>query len=472
MVLPERYSLTTEAQSPERQLPAPSPKFLQFMRFAFAVLICLMALATAIMAILAVNYFRTHKPVITPSWGSLIFLIVMGFLTSIIYFGYYIFLPPLPFIRRGSFLSSLFMMKIDLLFQFGMCSIWISGALAYASDFRGRENCMFDGYYHYPKPSDWNHACDLLNWTVPLAYATFGLEAGLLGFELLFTSYIFLFIDQEVLNEVNYEWGRRAYEFQHQPPSALSSFNNPMQYRAQSRNISGGKSGGARLFGKEEPDMYEQYNEKRYYDEDAGRTGYKSGGGFANGTPDGMSEYSSEYSSSGQRSRRGAAYNDPSSYSGSETSTMASLSNYHGGAYSRQSVNSRRAGLAEAPMPAGAGGTSALRAPSWTAPSITSDGDTMRDSISPPESRTGVAGQNRRVSAPVSLGSRGRRGAAYAASEDGFDDPDEYRTAVPSEGVTRSASTRGARPVGPRTKQMPRRRMSADEESGWHLREV
>lgn len=108
----------------------------------FTLLICLMALATAIMSCLVMNYYLTHQPMIIQSWSSLIFLIIFGFMTSIIYFGYYIFFPSLSIFRRGSFLGNLFMMKVEVIFQFGMSAIWVSGALAYAADMRGRENCL------------------------------------------------------------------------------------------------------------------------------------------------------------------------------------------------------------------------------------------------------------------------------------------------------------------------------------------
>ncbi|WFD02711.1 hypothetical protein MOBT1_001395 [Malassezia obtusa] len=432
------------------------------------------------MSILTVNYYRTHKPIIFPSWSSLIFLIVMGFLTCIIYFGYYIFLPATGIFQRGSLLSGLYMMKVDFLFIFAMCAIWISGALAYAADFRGHENCQFNGYYHYPKPKDWNHVCDMINWVVPLAYATFGVQAGLLGFVGFFLCYIFLFLDQDTINEMFWEWGQRAYNFQHEPPSALSSFNDPMKYRATNRD--GSKMSGARLFGRGDnnSDMYEDYNEKRYYDEDAGRTGLRPGmfvnGPYPGSEKDAVSEFSSQYTSSGSRSRRGADYSDPSSASSvSDSTTIASLSNYHGGAYSRQSVNSRRAGLSDTPMPAGAGGTGSLRAPSWTPPSITSDGDTLRDSETPslPSSRKGAAYHSRRVSTPASLGSRGRRGAAYSASEDGVDDGDYGTAFAPSDSFARSAETRtpGSRVNRTRIANAQRRRVSAGDETGWHLRE-
>ncbi|KAI3626138.1 hypothetical protein CBS9595_001499 [Malassezia furfur] len=477
MVLPQRYALETPAQDPHSGMPAPNPKMLQAIRFIFTVLVCLMALATSIMAILAVNYFRTHKPIIFPSWSSLIFLVVMGFLTCIIYFGYYIFLPTTNMVRRGSFLGMIFFVKSELLFQFSMCSIWISGALAYAADFRGRENCLFDGYYHYPKPADWGHACDLINWVVPLAYATFGIQAGFMAIELFFATYLFLFIDQDSLNEVFWEWGQRAYNYQHQTPSALSSFNDPMKYRAKG----GGKVGGVRMFGNNHDDMYEDYNEKRYYDEDAGRTGIKPGmvvnGSLNSSERDDYSEYSSRYgSSSGSHSRRGPEYSDPSSTASvSDSNTFASHSNYHGGAYSRHSVNSRRAGLAEAPVPAGAGGTGMLRAPSWAPPSITSDGSTLNESEVAPLPRGTMASQARRVSTPASLGSRGRRGPAYSASEDGFDDAYDYGSEeTPTEGIVRSPSSRtpgGGRSNKARLANAQRRRVSAGDMSGWHLRE-
>lgn len=62
--------------------------------------------------------------------------------TGMIYIGYNIVLPLMPFINYGDFLYSLFMVKIELLLQFAMCVLWVSGAIAYASDLRGYENCQ------------------------------------------------------------------------------------------------------------------------------------------------------------------------------------------------------------------------------------------------------------------------------------------------------------------------------------------
>lgn len=450
MALPERYSLTTKATDAQSQHKAPNPKFLQFMRFLFSMLVCLMALATAIMSIIAVNYYRSHKPIVIPSWGSLIFLVVMGFLTSIMYFGYFVFFPLLPMFRFGSFLSGLLTMKMEVLFQFSMCAIWISGALAYACDFRGRQYCLFDGYYHYPKPSDWNHLCDIINWIVPMAYATFGIQAAFFGFEVLMLTYMFLFVDQDVVSEPFSEWGQRAYNFQQNAQSTMTSFNDPMKYRATSNRGMGGAS------------MYQDrgntYDDKhdRYYDEDA-----ESSERAPSREKDDLTDISSEYGSSGKHSgRRGAAYTDSSTMS-SDESNVDNLSSYHGGAYSRRSTNNRRSSLSQAPPPAAANAGSTLHAPSWNAPSITSDGESMpsESTQSPIASRGHYARQNRRVSAPVSLGARGRRGAAYGPSDEGAEDG----AALPA-AVSRARGRLGARNLSGTAP-------SVSDETGWHLRE-
>jgi hypothetical protein len=159
------------------------------------------------------QYYNDHDPIIRPSWGSLIFIIVLGFFTPIIYFGYNIVLPLAPFINYGDFLYSLFMVKLELLLQFAFCVLWVSGALAYASDLRGYENCTFDGYFHYTEPDDFMHVCDLINYVVPLNYATFGVQVFLFFFELSFGMYTFLYLDQESLSESHFSWGRRAYDY-------------------------------------------------------------------------------------------------------------------------------------------------------------------------------------------------------------------------------------------------------------------
>lgn len=416
-----------------------------------------MALATSIMTILPVHYFVSHKPVITPSWGSMLFMVFVGFFTCIVYFQYYLFLPQLKLFRPGSMLAQIFTMKWEFLYHFSMSAIWISGSLAYAADFRGHENCQWDGYYHYPKPSDWNHACDMINWVVPMGYATFGVQVALFSFVLFMLMYMFLFLDQDTINEPFWKWGRRAYEYQHRPPAALASVNQPMQYRPNARGL-------------DEKTMLQPYYGPEIYDEDDGdKFAYKDERpkSVAHSMLDGFSENSSSTlgSSLGRssRGRRGAAYSDPTlspdlldSFD-DESSTTTNPSAYYGGAYARHSANSRRAGLSEAPKPAGSGRSST---PAWSAPSITSDGDTI--SPAPPPMRPAGferARSLRHASAPVALGSRGRRGAAYASSNSN-DSSDSIET--PAHGV----SKRAQRPMA-----HPRRRLSADEESGWHLRE-
>ncbi|PWN44092.1 hypothetical protein IE81DRAFT_272012, partial [Ceraceosorus guamensis] len=213
MGLPERRSATVAAPPRSGGAPAINPNLILALRFLLTSLVCGLALATAIMAILVVQYYNMNDPIIRPSWGSLIFLIVLGFFTCIIYFGYNILLPIAPFINYGDFLYSLFQVKLELLLQFTFCVLWVSGAIAYAADLRGYENCQFDGYLHYPKPADFEHVCDLTNWTVPLAYATFGVQTLLFVVEALFGLYTFLYLDQESLNEPHFAWGRRAYDY-------------------------------------------------------------------------------------------------------------------------------------------------------------------------------------------------------------------------------------------------------------------
>lgn len=213
MGLPPRHSRTVPAPPRQGGPPAINPNLVLALRFLLTGLVCLLALATAIMAILVVRYYNTHDPIIRPSWGSLIFIIILGLATPCIYFGYNILLPIAPFINYGDFLYGIMMVKIELLLQFAMGVLWVSGALAYAADLRGYENCTFDGYLHYQKPDDFQHVCDLTNWVVPLAYATFGVQALLFALELLFGLYTFLYLDQESLSEPHFSWGRRAYDY-------------------------------------------------------------------------------------------------------------------------------------------------------------------------------------------------------------------------------------------------------------------
>lgn len=281
MGLPPRRSLTVNEPARNKLPGAPHPNFFLVVRFLLTGLVCLLSLATAIIAILVVDYYNKHDPIIRPSWGSLIFLIILGLFTPIIYFGYNIFLPLMPFINYGDFLYSLFMVKIELLLQFAMSVLWVSGALAYACDLRGKENCQFDGYWHYEKPANFDHVCNLIEYAVGFAYATFGVQAALMSVEFLYGMYIFLFLDQESLNEPHFEWGRRAYNYaqqskQHQRQSAIG--RSP---RTMAVGGAGGAAGGAGV--------------------------YRNMGRRSPATESVTSEGTSERS----ESRRGAGYNDP-----------------------------------------------------------------------------------------------------------------------------------------------------------------
>lgn len=250
MGLPERYSLTVPARDVRSAPPAVNPNLILILRFLLTALVCGLALATTIMCLLVVVYYNSNDPIVRPSWGSLIFLIVLGFFTCIIYFGYNIFLPLMPFIKYGDFLYSIFMVKIELVLQFAMCVLWVSGALAYASDLRGYENCQFDGYLHYTEPDDFRHVCDLINWAVPLAYATFGVQVLLWALETTFGLYLFLFLDQDSLNEPHFTWGRRAFDWKRSAKQQLAlqqSNNGPTNYRARAVSAPTGGAGAAGL---------------------------------------------------------------------------------------------------------------------------------------------------------------------------------------------------------------------------------
>lgn len=238
MGLPPRHSRTVAAPPRSGGAPAFNPNLILAIRFLLSSLVCLLALASAIMAILVVQYYNSHDPIIRPSWGSLIFIIILGLFTPMIYFGYNILLPIAPFINYGDFLYGLMMVKIELLFQFTMAVLWVSGALAYANDLRGYENCTFDGYYHYPKPDDFNHVCDLTNYVVPLAYAAFGVQTLLFVFELTFGLYTFMFLDQESLSEPHYAWGRRAYDYR-TGAGQSGNTSRTTAYRARAINADG-----------------------------------------------------------------------------------------------------------------------------------------------------------------------------------------------------------------------------------------
>lgn len=62
----------------------------------------------------------------------------------------------------------------------------------------GSTHTRRDGYWHYPKPSDFQDACDRINWSVALAYTTFGLTALQMALVWLIAIYILLCLDQDV----------------------------------------------------------------------------------------------------------------------------------------------------------------------------------------------------------------------------------------------------------------------------------
>ncbi|KAM0751213.1 hypothetical protein T439DRAFT_347773 [Meredithblackwellia eburnea MCA 4105] len=188
---------------------APNPVFLKGLRFFLYLLTSLSALTTAGLGIGVINYWVTHKPSIVPSWGSLIACVVFGLGTPFVLFGLFFVTPRL--FRHGGVGAILNQTRMELLMLFGMSVFWISGALAIACDLRGREYCLWDGYYHYPKPSDFNDVCSLTNYTVALAYTTFGLCALQMSIFFLVVFYILLYLDQEALTEPTNDVGGRAY---------------------------------------------------------------------------------------------------------------------------------------------------------------------------------------------------------------------------------------------------------------------
>ncbi|GAA6048354.1 hypothetical protein JCM3770_000964 [Rhodotorula araucariae] len=188
---------------------APHPGMIRALRFIFYLLTSLSALTTAALCLSVVVYYNTHGPVIKPAWGSLIAVIVFGLATPFILFGTMLVTPRI--IRAGSALDIINQTRMELLMLFALAAIWISGSLALACDLRGQENCLWDGYWHYPKPSDFQDSCDRINWSVAQAYTTFGLTAAQMAVMWLVAIYILLCLDQEVLTEHTNSMGLRAH---------------------------------------------------------------------------------------------------------------------------------------------------------------------------------------------------------------------------------------------------------------------
>ncbi|GAA5952577.1 hypothetical protein JCM21900_003422 [Sporobolomyces salmonicolor] len=188
---------------------APHPGFIRALRFFLYLVTSASSLATAAMCLAVVWYYNHVGPVIKPSWGSLIAVIVFGIATPGILFGTLLVTPRL--FRAGSVPDMVNQTRMELLMLFSLAAIWISGALALACDLRGKENCLWDGYYHYPKPSDFDDVCNRINYSVALAYTTFGLCAAQMAIVWAIALYILLFLDQEILTEKTNALGTRAY---------------------------------------------------------------------------------------------------------------------------------------------------------------------------------------------------------------------------------------------------------------------
>ncbi|GAA6021761.1 hypothetical protein JCM11491_007236 [Sporobolomyces phaffii] len=206
-----RRSLTKSPDQRDRAVGhwAPHPGLIRSLRALLYLVTSGSALATAGMCIAVVYYYNHVGPVIKPAWGSLIAVIVFGILTPGVLFGTLLVTPRL--FRTGSVPDMVNQTRVELLSLFALSAIWISGALALACDLRGKENCLWDGYYHYPKPSDFDNVCNRINYSVALAYTTFGLCALTMSVVWLITIYILLFLDQEVLTEKTNSLGTRAY---------------------------------------------------------------------------------------------------------------------------------------------------------------------------------------------------------------------------------------------------------------------
>ena len=299
----------------------------------------------------------------------------------------------------------------------------------------------------------------MINWVVPLAYTTFGIQAGFLAFELFVSIYIFLYIDQDVFDEVFFEWGNRAWRYQHQPQTALSSFNNPMRYRASTAK-------GAEPY-ESINSAYIPRGEKSRYDP-TGKFYPAPPGGWEN-TPSISDEMSDAPTPT--RSRRGAAYSSNSdSLTPSETDTSTlNTTAYYGGAYAQSTVNSRRAGLSDVPLPAGSGGTSSS-APSWHAPTITSDSSTVRSlATSVPGGSLRNPTSLRRHSQPA-MGARGRRGRSFSMSEQS-EGSDEYMSARGRRMPTGRAAAARRAVSGPIDDLESNSYEDVIDEEHWHLRE-
>ncbi|SCZ88323.1 BZ3500_MvSof-1268-A1-R1_Chr10-2g02919 [Microbotryum saponariae] len=214
---PVRRRRTADPSSRDRYIGsyAPNPTFIRVLRFLLFGLTSLASLTTAGVAIGVVHYYNSLRPnVIAPSWGSLIAIIVFGIGTPGVLYIPMLFFPYM--FKERTFTGILLQTRIELLTLFAVSAVWISGALALACDLRGRENCLWDGYYHFPKPADFDSVCTLINVDVALAYTTFGLTCVQLVVISGIAGYILLYLDQEVLTERTNDMGGRAHRARQQ----------------------------------------------------------------------------------------------------------------------------------------------------------------------------------------------------------------------------------------------------------------
>ncbi|KAL8287209.1 hypothetical protein RQP46_003661 [Phenoliferia psychrophenolica] len=221
---------------------APNPAFIRALRFLLYSLTSMSAYASAGVGLAVVHYYNTHGPVIKPSWGSLIAMIAIALGTPSVMFGLYFVTPRL--FRHGGVGALLNQTRLELLMLFSLSGTWISVALAVACDLRGRSNCIWDGYYHYPKPSDFDDVCNLINVSVALSYTTFGLCALQMALIWTIAVYILLFLDQEVLTEPTNDMGGRAYRARlqaltraHAVESAPKPAGSPVMYQASGSQV-------------------------------------------------------------------------------------------------------------------------------------------------------------------------------------------------------------------------------------------
>ncbi|KAH8928711.1 hypothetical protein BT69DRAFT_451361 [Atractiella rhizophila] len=243
----DRRSITTQearltkVQEDYSRHYVPSPSLVRLLRLFLFLLTSLAAIATAILALQVVVWYNSHTPSIAPSWGSCIALIVVGFLTPVVFAAQYLVIPRI--VRRGSVADAFFgQVRSELFLLFAFAVIWCGCALAMAVDLGGYENCIWDGYYHWPRPSSFGDVCRYINVTIPVAWVAFGFSALQMSTITALAVYTFLYLDQDVLSEPSYDMCGRAYraqriarasvaQYDEKQPSFVGSPENPFDPR-------------------------------------------------------------------------------------------------------------------------------------------------------------------------------------------------------------------------------------------------